>query len=214
MPTIEQASNWYSHDDPVHGFDHVLRVLAMAGKIGAELGADMEIVKAAALLHDAAGAHPGPKGARRQHELSSAEFAREVLKGEGWPNERIESVLHCIRAHRFRGDESPQSLEAQILFDSDKLDVLGAFGIARTIGYAIQAGEPIYASPSDSFLQKGTKEAGEAHSAYHEYLFKLRVVKQRLHTDMAKQIAEAREQLLVSFFAQLDEEAGVADQNE
>jgi uncharacterized protein len=83
-----------------------------------------------------------------------------VLSDEGWPNGRIEAVQHCIRAHRFRGDEAPQSLEAQILFDSDKLDVLGAFGIARTISYAIQAGEPIYATPSDKFLKTGDREPG------------------------------------------------------
>jgi uncharacterized protein len=209
MPTIEQASGWYPHDDPVHGFDHVLRVLAMAEAIGAQMGADAEILKAAALLHDAAGAHPGPEGARGQHQLSSAEFAREILADEGWPNVRIEQVLHCIHAHRFRGDESPQTLEAQILFDSDKLDVVGAFGIARTIGYAIQARQPIYAMPSDQFLESGDKQPGEAHSAYHECLFKLSRVTDRLHTDLAKQMADERQQLLVSFFNQLDAEARV-----
>lgn len=214
MPTIKQASQWYPHDDAVHGFDHVLRVLALAEKIGTKLGADIEIITAAVLLHDAAGAHPGPQSARSRHELTSAEFAHEVLSDEGWPNGRIEAVQHCIRAHRFRGDEAPQSLEAQILFDSDKLDVLGAFGIARTISYAIQAGEPIYATPSDKFLKTGDREPGEAHSAYHEYLFKLRKVRERLHTEWAKQIAGEREQLLVSFFAQLDAEARAADQDD
>ena len=104
MPTIEEARAWYDPHDPVHGFDHILRVLTVAEKIGAEVGADLEIVRAAALLHDASGAapdgpSPGGEG-RASHEQSSAEFARAVLQQEGWPRERIESVQHCIRAHR------------------------------------------------------------------------------------------------------------------
>ena len=107
---------------------------------------------------------------------NSAALAAEVLAREGWPLERIEAVMHCIRAHRFRGAERPASLEAQVLFDADKLDVMGAFGAARTIGYAVQAGQPIFAVPSEQFLQTGETEPGEPHSAYHEYLFKLRQV--------------------------------------
>jgi uncharacterized protein len=67
MPTVEQAQGWYPENDPVHGFDHVLRVLRLAERIGTELGADLEILRAAALLHDAAGAAPGPDGGRLTH---------------------------------------------------------------------------------------------------------------------------------------------------
>src|SRR3989304_6172373 len=107
MPSLEQARAWYAPQDPVHGFDHVLRVLELAERLG-----------------------PGPGG-------------------------RLEAVTHCLRAHRFRGAESPSTLEAQILFDADKLDVLGAFGVARTLGYALQAGQPFFAEPSASFLEPG-----------------------------------------------------------
>ncbi|MGD2058165.1 MAG: HD domain-containing protein [Anaerolineales bacterium] len=207
MPTMEQAQTWYDDHDPVHGFDHVVRVLKMAEQIGAALGADLEILRAAALLHDASGAHPGEGGNRAEHENESAEFAGQVLAEEGWDDERIEAVQHCIRAHRFRGAEAPQSLEAEILFDADKLDVIGAFGTARTIGYAVQAGQPVFAEPSDEFLSSGKTEPGEPHSAYHEYLFKLRRVKARLHTAPAKEIAADRDRLLRMFFDQLAAEA-------
>ncbi|MGH2605536.1 MAG: HD domain-containing protein [Anaerolineales bacterium] len=211
MPTIEQARAWYDPRDPVHGFDHILRVLAVADKIGAEVGADLEIVRAAALLHDASGAapdRPSPAGeGRASHERSSAEFARAVLQEEGWPGERIEAVLHCIRAHRYRGKEAPETLEARVLFDADKLDVLGAFGIARTLGYATQAGQPAYAAPSKQFREQGAAEPGEPHSAYHEYLFKLRRVAERLHTEPARRMAQERRRLLDAFFEQLAREA-------
>ena len=207
MPTIEQARAWSPAGDPVHGFDHVERVARMAERLAREVGADQEIVRAAALLHDAAGAHPETGETRHEHERDSAAVARQVLTDEGWTEERICAVEHCIRAHRFRGKEQPQTLEAQVLFDADKLDVMGAFGAARTIGYALQAGTPIYAAPSQAFLDRGQTEEGEPHSAYHEYLFKLRRVRERLFTEPARKIGEQRHQVLCAFFDQLAAEA-------
>ena len=207
MPSIDQAREWYDDGDPVHGFDHILRVLRIVESIGSSLGADLKILRAAALLHDASGAHPGQGSGRADHESSSADFARQVLDAEGWSAQEIEAVVHCIRTHRFRGSERPQSLEAKILFDADKLDVIGAFGTARTIGYAVQAGQPVFAEPSEEFLSTGTTVQGEPHSAYHEYLFKLRHVRERLNTEQAQAIAEQRDRLMRSFFDQLAAEA-------
>jgi uncharacterized protein len=210
MPTIEEARTWYDPKDPVHGFDHVLRVMKLAEKLCEELGADADIVRAAALLHDASGAAPlaETKG-RKSHAQRSAEFARDLLRREGWLEARIDIVLECIRAHRYRSERVPQSLEARILFDADKLDVVGAFGVARTIGYAVQAGNPIYAQPSFTFLETGELDSGEVHSAYHEYLFKLRHVPERLYTAPARRMAKERFRLLKSFFEQLDLEASI-----
>lgn len=186
-----------------------MRVAALAEQLARASGADVEIVLAAALLHDAQGAAPdGEPGDRAEHQHASAAFAGQVLAADGWSPDRIEAVQHCIRAHRFRSAEVPDTLEAKVLFDADKLDVIGAFGIARTIAYACQAGQPIYQPPSTEFLESGRLAPGEAHSAYHEYLFKLRKVKARLHTDAAREIADAREPLLHAFFRQLAAEAG------
>ena len=210
IPTIDEARAWYPENDPVHGFDHALRVLRLAKKIGAAMGADLEILHAAALLHDAVGANPADdseNGGRASHEDESADFACSILEKAGWPEERIGHVQACIRSHRFRTEEKPQSLEARILFDADKLDVNGAFGAARTLGYAIQAGQPFYTTPSKTFLETGRTEPGESHSAYHEYLFKLRRVRDRLHTPAARKLAEQRHEVLVMFFEQLAAEA-------
>ncbi|MFN2197171.1 MAG: HD domain-containing protein [Anaerolineales bacterium] len=206
MPTVEMARQWYPGYDPVHGFDHVLRVYRLAEQLAEAEGADLEIVRAAALLHDAVGALPTDEG-RAAHHQASADLARQVLAEEGWPAARIAAVEHCIRAHRYRSTETPRSLEAQVLFDADKLDVLGAFGVARTIAYAVQAGQPIYARPSETFLASGQKESQEAHSSYHEYLYKLQHVNQRLFTNTARDMARERHELLVQFYTQLDAEA-------
>ena len=213
MPTVEQARRYYAASDAVHDFDHILRVLALAERIGPAEGADMEILRAAVLLHDTAGAAPRSSVARSQggdghsdrptHHQASAEFARDVLRDEGWPDNRIEAVLHCIRAHRFRGTEAPQSLEAKILFDCDKLDVLGAIGVARTVAYAALAGQPLTGEPSERYKTSGEKEPGEPHTPYHEFLFKLARVKDRLHTPAARAIAAERHRYLAEYFDRL-----------
>ena len=205
MPTIEQAREWYPAEDPVHGFDHVLRVMRSAEEIGEELGADLEVLRAAALLHDAAGADP--REDRAHHENASADFAHSTLTNEGWSQDRIEAVVECVLSHRYRGKQRPESLEARILFDADKLDVVGAFGVARTIGYAVQADQPIFSKPSEKFMASGELEPDEPHSAYHEYLFKLQNVRERLHTEPAKRKAATREVVLKQFFEQLAAEA-------
>ena len=205
MPTIEQARAWYTDSDPVHDFEHVLRVYRMAERLAEAEGADLEIVRAAALLHDAEGTMPGNES-RVNHHHASAEFAAQVLAQEGWDAERIAAVQHCIRAHRYRGTETPRTLEARILFDADKLDVLGAIGVARVIGYATLAKTPWYVPPSQQFLETGRELEGEAHSAYHEHLFKLRKVRDRMFTATARAIAQERLQYLDDYFERLIDE--------
>lgn len=206
--TLEEAQGWYADADPVHDFDHVLRVYRIAERLAEAEEADLEIVRAAALLHDSRGSAPGASGsARAEHHLASAEFAGEILAEKGWSQEKIAAVQHCIRSHRFRGqDDKPETLEAQVLFDADKLDVLGAIGAARTITYAALEGEPAYAQPSEQFIHTGVKIPGEPHSSYHEFIFKLRHVKDRLFTSSGKALAEARHAYLVGFYQQLEAE--------
>ena len=142
-----------------------------------------------------------------EHHITSARFAGEVLLGKGWPEEAIQAVQHCILAHRYRGKEhAPETLEAKVLFDADKLDVLGAIGVARTIAFAALEGEPAYAEPSEQFLKTKKVQNGEVYSSYHEFLFKLANVKDRMFTSSGKAIAEARHAFLVAFYEQLQAE--------
>ena len=155
--SIEQARAFYPGNDPVHGFDHVMRVYRIAERLARDESADLEIVRTAALLHDSRGADPrGEANERELHHLLSAEFAEIVLTEMGWNPERIAAVLHCIRSHRFRAqDEPPQTIQAMCLFDADKLDVLGAIGAARTTAFSAQADLPFYREPSQRFLASG-----------------------------------------------------------
>jgi uncharacterized protein len=202
--TIEEARTWYQETDAVHDFDHIMRVYNMAVRLTKAEGADLEIVHAAALLHDSQGSDPSSASGRLEHHQASAKFAAAVLAEKGWEQERIEAVQHCILAHRFRNPaEEPKTIEAQIIFDSDKLDALGAIGAARVLAYAALAGTPFYEKPSESFLESGKKAEGESHSAYHEHLFKLRKLRDRMHTASGRAIADERLRYLDEFFERM-----------
>jgi uncharacterized protein len=205
MPTLESVRSYYPKNDPVHGFDHIQRVYRMAERLALLEGANLEIVRAAALLHDAEGSKTsGGEAGRLSHQYESARLARQVLLGEGWEEARVQEVEHCIRAHRFRDQrEAPLTLEAQVLFDADKLDVIGAFGIARTIAFSVVVGQPFFALPSEKFLSRGEKETGEPHSSYHEYLFKLIKITDLLFTSSARSLAAGRHQFMEEFFERM-----------
>jgi len=206
MPTIEDARSWYPSIDPVHGFDHVLRVYYLAERLAQAEGADLEIVRAAVLLHDSARGAELVAGdqSRGDHHTISADFAQKVLDAEGWSSDRIKAVQHCIRAHRFRDDsERPETREAKVVFDADKLDAIGAIGVARAVAYAAQNGQPAFARPSDRFLETGERETGEPHSAYHENLYKLTRLLELMYTDSGRAIAEERHRYMVAFFERL-----------
>ena len=206
MLNLETARQWYPLEDVVHGFDHIERVYHLCEKLGEAEGANLEIVLAAALLHDSQGS--APDGSERpNHHLLSADFAGRVLQDEGWDELQIQAVQHCIRAHRFRHNgEEPASIEAKVLFDADKLDVIGAIGAARTLGYALKAGTPFFSEPSSKFLQTGQEEPGEHHSAYHEYLFKLRKISSLLYTKTGRRLATKRQHFLNQYFDELADE--------
>lgn len=210
MPTVEDARHWYPTSDSVHGLDHILRVFRLAEKLAQLEHANIEIVRAAALLHDAHGeslVQPNQVEVRASHHLSSAEFARRWLEAEGWENEYISAVEHCIRAHRFRDQrEPPRTIEAQVLFDADKLDAIGAIGVARAVAHAAAHGQPIYAEPSKVFLNSGQTEPEEPHSAFHEYMFKLRQIKDRLFTATGRAYADSRHRFMVEYFIRLQSE--------
>jgi uncharacterized protein len=202
LPSIEQARAWYQTSDQVHDFEHVMRVYRLAEVLAQKEGADLEVVRAAALLHDAQGAS-GSEDRRLEHHEAAAEFAVRVLRQEGWAEEKIQAVRECILTHRFRAGLEPESLEAKVLFDADKLDAIGAIGAARALAFAVLDGQPLYAEPSDSFRTTLKSGPGEAYTAYHEFLFKLSRIKDRMQTKSGRHMAEERHVFMDNFFQQL-----------
>jgi uncharacterized protein len=197
MITIQEARQYYEGADAAHDFDHVLRVLALAERLAQSEGADLEIVRAAALLHDVA------RGQEADHAQAGAELACRVLAGE--PAKRVEAVAHAIAAHRFRTGPAPETLEAQVLHDADKLDAIGAIGVARAFARGGYEGQRLWAKVAPGY-QESTAAAGE-HTPVHEYHFKLVKIRERLLTESARRLAEGRHDFMVAFFEHLEQEA-------
>jgi len=203
--TIEFARGLYEKSGGGHDFDHVLRVTALAERIGRAEGADLAVVRTAALLHDV-----GENGRRAQHHLAGAAMARELLRDE--PPAFVEAVAHAIEAHRFRADPAPRTLEAQALSDADKLDAIGAIGIGRVFAYAGARGTALWRRP----WREIAAEAGDAVAApralggdytpVHEFVYKLDRIPDRLYTATARAIAAERQAFMRAFFERLDAE--------
>jgi uncharacterized protein len=207
MISIQAAQHYYTDHDTAHGFDHVLRVWRLAERIGREEGADLEILQGAALLHDVGRAEQVLTGA--DHAAVGAARAREILAGQ--PPEKVERVARCIAEHRFRVESPPSSLEAQVLFDADKLDALGAVGVARAYAAAGEYKQRLWAAVPADYAKRpvhegqGDLESGE-HTPVHEFEFKLVKLRDRLYTAAARRLAEERHAFMVAFFARLADE--------
>jgi uncharacterized protein len=195
--TAEEARRYYTGADAAHDFDHVLRVLALAERIAQAEDADLEIVRAAALLHDVGRADE--ERGNGCHARIGAARAREILQNH--PQDKVEAVIEAIVAHRFRQGPSPQSLEAQVLYDADKLDSIGAIGIARAYAVAGHVGQRLWVK-----LAEDPVEGRDSHTPVHEFAFKLSRLKDSLFTATARQIAADRHRFMGDFFRRLAEE--------
>ena len=221
MITLAYARTLYpANADSAHDFDHVLRVAQLADKIAQAEGADREIVRIAALLHDI-----GLDQGRAGHEAAAALRAREILKNlareviaeenhsqnpsPGFSDEFIEAVAHAIEAHRFRSGPTPRTLEAQVLFDADKLDSIGAIGIARAFAFGGWRNQKLWADVPPDYVDRmdGSEADPREHTPVHEYVVKLSKIKDRMQTATGRAIAAQRHAFMVAFYEQLDREA-------
>jgi len=202
--SLEQARTLYTAADSVHDFDHILRVLNLAERIALAEQADVAIVRTATLLHDWGRAEA--EAERRDHAAEAAERARAFLQGAdpAW----VEAVVHAIAAHRFRNLPDPQTLEAQVLFDADKLDAIGAIGVARAYAYGGAHQQRLWAPVEAVDVARWQAEGDDPdrHTPVHEFLVKLSRLKERLYTRTGKAIAEERHQYMAEFFRRLDAE--------
>ncbi len=204
MLTIDQARELYGGDDTAHDFDHVLRVHALAVRIAQAEGADLEIVSAAALLHDVARVEADRLGLC--HAEMGAERARAILKGH--PPRKVEAVAAAILAHRFRGTAVPASLEAKVLYDADKLDAIGAIGIARAYAIAGRLSQRLWSPLSEGADANADTDDiyNSGHTPVKEFQVKLGKLKDSLYTETARAIAEERHRYMTAFFRRLTRE--------
>lgn len=209
MITIAEARRLYEGADAVHDFDHVLRVHRLAERIARAEGADLSIVRAATLLHDICRAEGAATGG--DHAALGAKRAREILTGQ--PDATVAAVVHAVAAHRFRTDPEPATLEARVLFDADKLDAIGAVGVARAFAYGGAQGQRLWAPHESVDLDRWDAEGDDLadHTPVHEFVVKLSRIRDRLFTPTASAIAVDRHDVMVAYFERLSQEVqGVA----
>lgn len=184
--------------DSAHDKEHVRRVLYNALDIaGYEKNVDYEVLITACLLHDI-GRKEQFENPRLCHARVGSDKAYGYLKSLGWQEKKAVHVRECILTHRFRADNEPQSIEAKILFDADKLDVTGAVGIARTLMYNGEENEPMYTVLQDGSVSDG--KGKEPPSFFREYQFKLKKIHKKMYTRRGKEVAQERRNTAKMFY--------------
>jgi uncharacterized protein len=189
--------------DPAHDFQHIMRVYRNAELIGRMEGADMGILLPAVLLHDLV---VYPKGSAKTSKSAdeSADLAEKWLQKYGFPQAKIDKICYCIRTHSYSKRLVPATLEGKILQDADRLDALGAIGIARTFSVGGSENRSFY-NPADPFWKSG-RELNDREWTLDHFQTKLLRLKRSIHTKTAKEIAYERAKFMELFISQLEKE--------
>lgn len=199
-----------------HDMDHVKRVYNLALRFAKnDKDIDLEVLKAAVLLHDIARVkedndHTG----KTDHAILGAKMAKSILKKLNFSEKKIKHIEDCIISHRYRTGKKPKTKEAQILFDADKLDVVGAIGVARSFVWVGRNNAQIYSKPNiknyirDNLGGKinGRIEDKTKHSPQIELETKLKFLMDKLYTKEAKKICQERLNFYKDFLKRLKKE--------
>jgi len=196
-----------------HDLEHVLRVHKFCLYLAKyEPSVNLDVLQTAALLHDIAKVKEDQDNSgNTDHAILGAEMARTILEELGY-TENLDHVIQCIKTHRFKGENRPETLEAKILFDSDKIDILGSIGIARSYMIAGQYKQSIYNNVLiDDYIKdnlvgadpKGRIKDISKHSPNLEFEIKIKRILENLFTDKAKQVAKEKVAFMEKFYNQL-----------
>lgn len=201
-PRLRQFAVDQPGADPGHGIAHLERVVATAMRLAAEEEADVEVVWPAAWLHDCV--HVAKDSPDRAHASRlAADRAVRFLESAGYPAPHLAGIRHAIEAHSFSAGIAPQTSEAKVVQDADRLDALGAIGLARCIAVGAVLGRPVY-EPQDPFCRsRAPDDRGASVDHFYAKLLKLAGTMQ---TAAGRREAERRTAFLRAFLAQLESE--------
>ena len=188
--------------DAAHDLTHVRRVVANARRLAGACGADLSIVLPAAWLHDCVTV-PKDSPQRSMASRLAAETAVIFLRAIHYPERYLEAISHAIAAHSFSAGIPPQTLEAQVVQDADRLDALGAVGLARAYSLGGAMGRPLY-HPDDPFCT--ARPPDDAFSTLDHFYTKLLTLAGTMQTAVGRQEAEQRATFLGHFLDQLRRE--------
>jgi uncharacterized protein len=166
----------------------------------------MAVLEAAAYLHDIGRADQDTANGSVCHAIKGAEKARVILSALPMGEARKQNIIHCVRAHRFRDGHAPATKEAKVLFDADKLDAIGAVGVARAYLFAGELGARLH---NPNARPESVQAYSKDDTGHREFVVKLSKIKTRMLTDEGRRIAEERHAFMTAFFERfLDEYDG------
>lgn len=191
--------------DAAHDHEHIRRVVANARTLAAVSGANLDVIVPAAWLHDCV-AMPKDSPQRSLASTMSATSASAFLAMSGYPPLLIPSIAHAIAAHSFAAGIAPLTLEARVVQDSDRLESIGAVGIARCLMLGAQLGRPLY-DPAEPFPVR--RLADDSVSSIDHFFTKLLGLAATMTTEAGRAEAERRTVFMRDFLRQLGHEIGV-----
>lgn len=193
---IEYVKNVFESDFSGHDYFHTMRVFNIANTIAEKEGADLEIVGLSALLHDVDDRKLSPE------TCANKDNARGFLKSNGVDDETIETICKIIGEIAYAGTDSvvPSTIEGKCVQDADRLDAIGAVGIARAFAYGGSHNRYMHNPDIQPKLNMTAEEYHKSNSTtinhFHEKLFNL---KDMMSTDTAKAIAKSRDEYMKAF---------------
>lgn len=191
--------------EPAHDALHVMRVARSARAIASIEGANVDVCVAAALLHELFN-HPKSHPESSRSGDVCAEHAKVQLEKVGWPAELIEPVCYAIRVHGFSKGIVPDTLEARILQDADRLDAIGAIGIARCFSTAAEM-KSLFYHPDDPLCRR--HEPDDKKWAVDHFFRKLLKIPEVLHTGTARAMAQRRVDFMDRYLEELRDDIGL-----
>ncbi|MBY5993377.1 HD domain-containing protein [Ferrimonas balearica] len=190
--------------DGAHDLAHIQRVVATAAQLGREEGANLAVILPAAWLHDAVLVDKrDPR--RSQASQLSADKAVALLEEAGYPAEHLSAIHHAIMAHSWSAGIAPETLEARIVQDADRLDALGAIGLSRCLMLGGQWGRTLY-DPADPFGER--REWDDNRFNLDHLYIKLRHLPEQLNTDAGRAEGARRWAWMQGYLDQLAHELG------
>lgn len=189
-------------NDPAHDFDHIMRVYKNAKKLAKKEKANTKLVLCAVLLHDIVN-YPKSDKRSKNSSTQSAIIAKKILAKYNLPNSEIKIITDAIRDHSFSNNKTPKTMEGKILQDADRLDAIGAIGIARTLAVSGAEKRPFY-NKLDPFCSK--RKPDDKKWAVDHFYKKLLNLEKLMNTKSAKIEANRRTKILENFLSELKRE--------
>lgn len=190
--------------DVAHDIAHIERVVANARMLAQDEHADLAVVLPAAWLHDCV-VVPKNSPLRSQASTLAAEAAADFLRGADYPAQHIAAIAHAIAAHSFSANIAPHTIEAMVVQDADRLDSLGAIGIARCFALSGALGRRFY-DPDEPFPT--TRPPDDTRNTIDHFYVKLLRLADQMQTEAGRAEARRRTAFMQAFLEQFSGELG------